>query len=167
MWSSDVSVPCGTDELLITWLYRPKLFPTFLKDVCSFCHSNNYVFFEVRDVTSSWLFHKDYNYLWWVIYIQHLRKVDGSFRTLQSSWGFPGGLVVKEDLPASAGDMSSIPGPNIPHAREQPSAWPTATEPVLPGAWEPCHEARHPRAPCSMAREAPAPQLENKDPAWS
>ena len=44
---------------------------------------------------------------------------------------FPGGLVVK-NLPARAGDRSSIPGPGkIPHATEQLSSCTTTAEPGL------------------------------------
>ena len=45
-------------------------------------------------------------------------------------WDFSGGAVVK-NLPANAGDTSSIPGPGrFPHAMEQLSPCATTTEPT-------------------------------------
>ena len=69
---------------------------------------------------------------------------------------FPDGPVVK-NLPANAGDRFDPWSGKIPHAAEQLSLWPTATEADLP-------RARAPQEKPSQ-QEAQAPQLE-RNPHW-
>ena len=51
-----------------------------------------------------------------------------AFDFLEWLWGFPGDSVVK-NLPASARDSGSIPGPGIPHVPRSPVGAATNTQP--------------------------------------
>ena len=81
------------------------------------------------------------------------------------SLGFPGGAVAK-NLPASARDMGSIPGPGRSHmprsnyarAPELLSLWSRAREPQLLSPHTTTTEAHTPRA-CALQQERP-PQWE-------
>ena len=68
-------------------------------------------------------------------------------------WDFPGGPVVK-NLPASAGDMGSIPGLGRPHMPRSNSAH-------APQLLSLCSRVHEPQllSPCATTTEAHAPQL--------
>ena len=77
------------------------------------------------------------------------------------SWDFIGGPVVK-NLPSSAGDVGSIPGPGtkIPHAAGQLSPHAATTEPGCSGARLPQLESLHTATTEPACSRARLPQLE-------